>query len=479
MAKSTKPVPQESGATQTEKLIVEGGTPLKGVIRVGGAKNASYKLMIASILGSKQSRLLNLPGISDVDLVAGIINDLGGKAYRAGHKTMFLEPQEMKHFKIDPDHGEASRASTLFVGPLLARFWQAEVPLPGGDRIGKRPLGRHLEGLEQMGVKWKIEDEMLKLRATRLRGTTYRFNKNTHTGTETLIMAAVMADGKTILENAAQEPEVDDLISFLNQMGARIRRRAFRVIEIEGVKELGGAIHKVMPDRNEAVSYACGAIATKGDIIIENANHEDLTAFIEKVEEAGGGVEIGNYGVRFFYQDELRATDITTEIHPGFMTDWQPLWATLITQAKGKSVIHETVMQNRFQYADLLRQMGAEIKEVKPEVKHPYKVYNFDWKDRKDTDIRAIEINGPTKFKGTELDVPDLRAGATALLAAISGQGTTTLTNIEQIDRGYEDIEQKLRSLGAKIKRVNQKDSQDEVQEKTQENRQAKTKGDK
>ena len=416
--KSNQPEPSKS-----EKLVVQGGTPLKGVIRVGGAKNASYKLMIASILGGQQSRLLNLPEIADVERVGTIINELGGKAWQAGHKTMFIEPSGVSKYRVDERHGRSSRASTLFIGPLLAKFGRVEVPLPGGDRIGKRPLGRHLAGLEKMGVDWQYEDDFLKLQTDQLKGATYRFEKNTHTGTETLIMAAVLAKGTTVLENAAQEPEIDDLIKFLNKMGAHIRRRAFRVIEIEGVKQLGGAIHKVLPDRNEAVSYACGAIATKGDIIIENASHHDLSAFIEKLREANAGVEIGEYGTRFYYKGPLKATDVITEIHPGFMTDWQPLWATFIAHAHGTSIIHETVMQNRFQYAKFLNEMGANIKTIEPQVKHPQKIYNFNWEDRKETDIHAVEIQGPTEFRGGKFSVPDLRAGATILLAAISGTG--------------------------------------------------------
>ncbi len=437
----------------TAQYIIQGGTPLRGCIRLGGAKNASYKLMIASLMGDDESRLLNLPDIADVRYVREIIKQLGGKVYSAGEKTLFINPQNLSKFTIDAKYGEVSRASTLFVPSLLARFKKAEVPLPGGDKIGKRPLDRHLKGLEKMNVKWKIENNYLKLKTNELTGTTYRFDKNTHTGTETLIMAAVLAKGKTVLENAALEPEIDDLIAFLNDMGARIRRRSRRVIEIEGVNQLNGAIHRVMPDRNEAVSYACAAIASKGDIIIENAKHEHLTSFLEKVRECGGGVEIGNFGIRFFYKKPLRATDIKTEIHPGFMTDWQPLWATLICHSQGKSIIHETVSQNRFQYINMLNQMGAQIKPIEIPVEHPEKVYNFNWQDKKSDDIHAIEIQGPVKFKGGEFKVHDLRAGATLLLAAISGQGTTILHNIEEIERGYEKIDYKLTLMGAKIKR--------------------------
>ena len=269
-------------------FVITGGTPLHGSVRVGGAKNASYKLMIAALLGSKESRLLNLPDIADVEMVSKIINELGAKAYQAGEKTLFIDPQNFRFSKVNGKYGKRSRASSLFIPVLLAKFGEAAVPLPGGDQIGKRPLERHLLGLEKMGVEFTQEGEMLLARVKangdgkRLSACRYRFEKNTHTGTETLIMAAVLAKGKTVLENAAEEPEIDDLIKFLNAMGAKIRRRSFRKIEIEGVKRLDGAIHRIMPDRNESVSYACAAIITRGDIVVENARHQDLTAFFRK-----------------------------------------------------------------------------------------------------------------------------------------------------------------------------------------------------
>lgn len=434
-------------------FTIEGGTPLHGCVRVGGAKNASYKLMIASLLSKEQVRLLNLPDIADVRLVSKIINELGGNSYTAGEKTYFIEAAGLNSYQVSPEHGESSRSSTLFIPVLLNRLGEAIVPFPGGDKIGKRPLERHFDGLVKLGATWELEKDQLHFWTKGLVGTTYRFDKNTHTGTETLIMAAVMAKGKTVLENAAEEPEIDDLIALLNAMGARIRRRSFRIIEIEGVPSLHGAIHKIMPDRNEAVSYACAALTTKGDIIIENARHQDLTAFIDKVQEAGGGVEIGNYGVRFYYDKALRATDVVTEIHPGFMTDWQPLWAVAMCTAKGVSIIHETVMQQRFQYTDTLEKMGAKFEKFNPEVHDPDKFYNFNWSDHKEGELHALKIFGPVKFKGGKFEVHDLRAGATTLLAAIAGTGTTILTNIEQIDRGYEEIDLKLRSMGAKITR--------------------------
>lgn len=434
-------------------FIVTGGTPLYGSVRVGGAKNASYKLMIAALLGSSESRLLNLPDISDVDLVAQIINELGGKAYRVGERTFIIDTRNFRFSVIQQKHGEQSRASTLFIPALLAKFGHAEVPLPGGDQIGKRPLERHMMGLELMGVKFVQENGVLKATCKQLKGCNYRFEKNTHTGTETLIMAGALAKGKTILENAAEEPEIDDLILFLNQMGAKIRRRSFRKIEIDGVEKLTGAIHKIMPDRNEAVSYACAAIASRGDIVVENARRQDLKAFLDKLDEIGAGYEIGDYGIRFFYKGEMQATDVETEIHPGFMTDWQPLFATLLCQCHGESIIHETVMQNRFQYVEDLRAMGAKIEYFNPTVKNPENLYNFNWQDHLDSDRHAIKISGPTNFKGGEFTIHDLRAGATILLAAISAKGQTILHNIEQVERGYQKIDEKLILMGAKIER--------------------------
>ena len=432
---------------------VTGGTPLHGSVRIGGAKNASYKLMIASLLANSESRLLNFSRISDVELVAKIIAYLGGKVNRAGERAIFIDPSTLTKHIIDKEHGEQGRFSTMFIPPLLARFGKAVVPAPGGDKIGKRPLDRHWDGLKALGAKVEYKDGMFHATCKQLVGTTYRFPKNTHTGTETLILAAVLAKGKTILENAALEPEIDDLIEFLNSMGAQVRRRAHRVIEIQGVEQMEGAIHKLIPDRNEAVSYACAAIATKGDVIIENARHEHLTAFLDKLDEIGAGYEVGSYGIRFFYKGPLQAADITTEIEPGFMTDWQPLWATLATQCNGTSSIHETIMANRFQYVDALQKMGAQIEAYEPEVSHPEKTYNFDLKNDDPHFKHAIKIHGPATLRAGTFAVKDLRHGATLIMAAMIADGTSIITGIEHVDRGYEALDERLRSMGADIKR--------------------------
>lgn len=432
---------------------VTGGTPLHGSVRIGGAKNASYKLMIASLLADTESRLLNFSRISDVELVSKIINYLGGKTTKAGERAIFIDPSGLNSFKIDKEHGEQGRFSTMFIPPLLARFGEARVPAPGGDKIGKRPLDRHFDGLRALGAEVTFENGMHVARAKKLIGCTYKFAKNSHTGTETMIMAAVKAEGTTILENAAMEPEIDDLIEYLNEMGARIRRRSYRVIEIEGVKKLTGAIHKLIPDRNEAVSYACAAIATKGDVIIQNARHDHLKAFLDKLDEIGAGYEVGNYGIRFFYKGPLRAADITTEIEPGFMTDWQPLMATVLTQCEGTSILHETIMADRFQYVEELTKMGAKIERFNPEVSHPEQVYNFDLENDDPKNMHAIKITGTTQLEAGEFEVKDLRHGATLILAAMSAKGTSVIKGIEHVDRGYESLDERLKSMGAKIVR--------------------------
>lgn len=430
---------------------VVGGVPLNGCVRLGGAKNSSYKLMIAALLGTQESRLLNFSRISDVEEVAQIIEQLGGGVRRAGERALYIQPDTLHSYVIKPSSRDQGRSTTLFIPVLVAKFGEAIVPLPGGDQIGKRPLDRHLAGLEAMGVRLERFDGVLKATADQLVGTTYRFEKNSHTGTETLLLAAVLAKGTTVLENAAEEPEIDDLINFLNDMGAHIRRRPGRIIEITGQPNLTGAIHQIMPDRNEAVSYACAALMTKGDIVIENAREADLTAFLDAVRAIGGGYEVGQYGIRFFYKGQLRATDIVTQVHPGFMTDWQPLFTTVLTQCQGQSIIHETIHQDRFQHVIPLVEMGAQIELFNPAVEFPDKTYNFNLADDHENAYHAIRISGSTPLHGIDMTVHDLRHGATLLNAAMAASGTSVIQGVHHIDRGYEELSTRLISMGAHI----------------------------
>ncbi len=440
-----------------EKLVITGGTPLRGSVRVGGAKNSSWKIMIASLLARSPSTLLNLPHIADVSFVAELIKSLSARVENRGERMLWIDPAGLNVAEIDESKGEFSRSSVAFLPVLLSKFGRARVPLPGGDKIGKRPLERHFLGLEQLGVKLEVAHGLVEasLPAGHFVGGNYRFAKNSHTGTETLLMAAAVASGTTILENAAVEPEVLDLVHFLNSCGAQIRLIRPRTYQIHGVRELYGTIYKIMPDRNETISYACAALATRGDVIVENARAADLTAFLAKLAEIGAGYEVGEFGVRFFYYDRLRATDITTGIHPGFMTDWQPLMAMLLTQCEGVSVIHETVMQQRFQYVEALRAMGADLEIFQPEVANRERTYNFNLSDDRPDACHALRIRGRTQLGGKlEVSVHDLRAGATLMLAGLAGNGQLTLTNIEQIDRGYERLDAKLAALGGTIERV-------------------------
>lgn len=434
--------------------LIHGGRPLKGSVRVGGAKNASYKIMIAALMADSPSRLLNFSHISDVELVAQMINSLGATAELMGERAYLVDPAGLDHDSLDSDYGRASRASTMFIPSLLHRFGQAIVPYPGGDKIGKRPLERHFAGLRALGAAVTANGDLIKVSAEQLHGAHYTFPKNTHTGTETLIMAAVKAQGTTVLENAAEETEVDDLIKFLNSMGGKIKRTSPRTIEIHGVDRLEGSIHKIMPDQNQVISFACAALATQGDIIVENTRTQDLLAFLNKLDEIGGGYELGEYGIRFYYKQPLQATELVTKPHPGFKTDWQPLWTLLMTQAQGQSLVHETVSQNRFQYSQALNQMGAEIELFNPEVDNPQEVYNFNLEDTRTEAKHAARIQGPTTLRGGEFEVNDLRHGATLILAGLMADGETMLKDPQnQIDRGYENLAEQFQAMGGDIRR--------------------------
>ena len=437
-----------------EIFLIEGGNPLRGVIILGGAKNAGFKLMIASLLLQAESTLLNITPIGDVQTVKEIITALGGKVTKHGARNYLIDPTNIHSHKIPDRFGERSRASLLFAGPLLARFKEAIIPFPGGDRIGSRDLDRHFDGLRAFGVDIQIKGNLIYLSTKKLKGTHYRLKKPSHTATETLLMAAVLAQGKTILENTALEPEVDDMITFLNKAGAAIKRKPNRTIEINGVKKLKPVIHKVIPDRNQVVTYAIAAVLTKGDIIIEDANKNHLKTFLEKFDEAGGGYQMGEYGIRFFYKQPIKATHVATAPHPGFMTDWQPLWTTFMTQAEGESTLIETIYDNRFQYVPILSGAGANILPFDLNPQNPDEVYNFNVKENKKYNKQGIKIKGKTFLKPIAIDISDVRFGATLLLVALIANGKSELREIHHIDRGYYDIDKNLILLGAKIKRI-------------------------
>ncbi|MDP3997993.1 MAG: UDP-N-acetylglucosamine 1-carboxyvinyltransferase [bacterium] len=438
-----------------EMLLISGGQPLKGEVEISGSKNVALKAIVAGLLTEDELVLENVPDISDLTLMEQIAQKLGVKIERK-NKTLTVRAANLTSDKVPLEMGALLRTSSMFIAPLIARLGRAVVPNPGGCRIGARPIDRHIQGLKKMGLalKYNDRDGYFHAESKKLKGVRYRFPKNTHTGTETLTLAAVLAEGQTVLENAAHEPEVDDLIRLLNSMGGKIRRTRTRTIVVEGVKKLHGTTFKIMPDRNEAVTFAVAALATGGDVFLKNAQADVLKPFLRKVKEAGGEFKEIDTGLRFFPNGKPHPTNITTSAYPGFMTDWQAPWALFMTQADGESLIHETIYENRFQYTEELKKMGAKIILFNPKISNPKKYYNFNWEDNRPDYFHAAQILGPTKLHNAVLQISDLRAGATLVLAALTASGKSYLTGVEHLDRGYENFEKRLRSLGAKIKRV-------------------------
>jgi UDP-N-acetylglucosamine 1-carboxyvinyltransferase len=442
-----------------QKIVVNGGGKLVGVIGVTGAKNVALKAMVAACLTDQPVVIKNIPLISDFMVMVEIIRDLGGEVKIADH-TASVHVKKFKKEKVTLEEAAKIRTSAMFLSPLLARMGKAIIPNPGGCRIGARPIDRTIKGLGKMGYKTTYNSKdgffyFKKIADFKKDEIIYKFEKSTHTGTETLIMiAALLKDTKTTLENSGAEPEIDELISLLNQMGAKIIRTGERTIVITGVEKLMGTEFTIGPDRNEVVTFAIAAIVTKGDVLVKGAKSIELTPFIQKLELAGGGVEQEKNGIRFFYKGELTSVDVETSTYPGFMTDWQGPWAVLMTQAKGDAVIHETVYENRFGYVSELKKMGAEISLFNPEIKNPEKVYNFNLSDNNSSYFHAIRIKGPTMLHNGVVEVSDLRAGATLVLAALFAKDESVIFGVEHLDRGYEKLEERLRTLGADIKRI-------------------------
>ena len=304
---------------------------------------------------------------------------------------------------------------------------------------------------EESDIEYKSEDGNFHATTTGLKGIDYTFEKSTHTGTETLTLAAVLAEGKTVLRNAAEEPEIDDLISLLNKMGAQIKRSGKREITVVGVKKLHGTTFTISSDRNEIVTFAIAAYVTNGDILVRDAKRADLKAFLEKLDSAGAAYEVSEDGIRFYHTGGLRPVDVTTAVHPGFMTDWQAPWAVLMTKAQGVSVIHETVFENKMGYVKDLRKMGAKMQLFNPDVQNPENVYNFNLSDNDPEYFHAVRIEGPSFLHDAVVTMLDIRAGAAVVLAALAAKGETTVHNIYLVKRGYEKFDERLRSLGANI----------------------------
>ena len=439
-----------------EKFIVSGPTVLHGDVTIAGAKNVALKAIVVSLLTEEPVILHNMPHIRDVLLMLEVVRSLGAKATFEGNTVQIVDGKT-GNTTVPLEIGARLRTSSMVLGPMLSRYGKAMIPNPGGCRIGARPIDRHIDGLKAMGatIDYSSTDGFFHAEAKHLHGADITFEKNTHTGTETLILAAVLADGTTVLHNAAEEVEIDDLIALLCAMGANIKRTGAREITIVGVAKLHGAEYTIMSDRNEEVTFAIAAVVSKGKIIVHHSERKFLKEFLTVFEKAGGKYRVvDDTTTEYFYEGPLTAVDVTTGQHPGFMTDWQAPWAILMTQATGVSTIHETVFENRFSYVEELKKMGATIEYFDPEVTNPKEFYNFNFEDKARDAHQAIRIMGPTPLHNAITSMSDLRAGATVVLAAIIAKGQSYIHGVDQIDRGYEHIEERLRSLGASIERI-------------------------
>lgn len=437
-------------------FIVTGGKKLKGTISVSGAKNVALKALVAACLTDEEVVIRNVPLISDFSVMVDLIKDLGGETEIKDH-TVKIRMRKFRTHTVSLEKSAKIRTSSMLMIPLLAREKMAKIPNPGGCRIGARPIDRTIKGLRRMGVEiiYNHEDGYFHARAPRgLKGVTYNFDKNTHTGTEALILAAVLAKGRTILENAAEEPEIDQLILLLNKMGAKVARTASRTIIIDGVNSFHGADFSVGLDRNEIMTLAVSALMTEGNIVVKEARQEELLEFLNAFSLAGGGFEEVKEGIRFYWKGELKPTSIITSPYPGFMTDWQGPWAVLMTKAKGTSIIYEAVYENRFGYVSELKKMGAQINLFNPKIKNPEKFYNFNLSDDNKKYFHAAKIFGNTPLHNAIVNITDLRAGATLIIGALAARGQSVIFGIEHLDRGYERFEKRLQLLGADIKRV-------------------------
>ncbi len=437
-----------------EKFVVTGGKRLSGTVAVSGAKNVALKVLVAACLTDEEVIIHNVPHISDFFVMVDIMKELGAQVVVTGH-TAKIRMQQFKTSSISLEKAALARTSAMFIAPLLVRTHEAIIPNPGGCRLGARPIDRTIEGIAKMNtdITYMSDDGYFHAKTTGLKGIDYTFEKNTHTGTETLILASVCAEGTTVLENAAQEPEIDDLMTLLNLMGADIKRTAKRQITVKGVQKLHGAEFTISPDRNEIVTFAIAALVTKGDIFVENVKNVNLEAFLQKLQSVGGEYESKGEGIRFFFRNTLKATDVATAIYPGFMTDWQAPWAVLMTQADGVSTVHETVFENKMGYVKDLKKMGAQMELYNPEVGNREHLYNFNLEDDSPEYFHAVRITGPTQLHNAILTTLDIRAGAAVVLAALAARGTSTIFGVEKLDRGYERFEQRLTNLGADIVR--------------------------
>ena len=417
-----------------EKLIVKGGNRLVGAVKTSGAKNAVLPIIAASILGTAPSHLDEVPMLEDVHTISEVLKCLGLAVECSPEKNVLdIDSTEITSYEAPYELVRTMRASFLVMGPLLARIGKARISMPGGCAIGARPIDIHLKGFEALGVKIEQGHGYIEASAPEgLKGTSIYFDFPSVGATENIMMAASLAEGTTILENAAEEPEIVDLANYLNKMGAKIRGAGTDTIRIEGVEKLHGADYTIIPDRIEAGTYMIAAAMTGGDIVVENVLPEHQKPLIAKLREAGAVVEEDIDKVRVIGKNPLKAVSIKTLPYPGFPTDMQAQMMAMMVIAEGRSKVTETVFENRFMHVVELNRMGAQIS----------------------TEGRSAVIDGPCKLTGCDVRATDLRAGAAMILAGLVAEGTTRIGDLHHIDRGYENIVAKLKNLGADIERV-------------------------
>jgi UDP-N-acetylglucosamine 1-carboxyvinyltransferase len=418
-----------------DKFVIRGGTPLLGTIRVSGAKNAALPAMAAALLTEEPVVLDNIPQVRDIETTRKLLTAMGAEVElgygRAQHRTTIccrnLNSPEASYELV-----KTMRASTLVLGPLVARCGRARVSLPGGCAIGARPIDLHIKGLEKLGAKIVQEHGYVEASAERLKGAEIVFDKITVTGTEDLLMAATLAEGETVMQNCAREPEVADLADLLNKMGAKIEGAGTETIRVRGVNKLGGAKHRIIPDRIEAATFIIAGALTDGDLNITGCDPAHLGSLLQKLKEAGVKTRHTPDSVRVEGSANLKSADVVTEEYPGFPTDLQAQYMALATQAEGASVITENIFENRFMHAQEMLRMGANIK----------------------IEGRRAVVRGKTPLSGAAVLASDLRASASLVLAALVADGETIIDRVYHIDRGYENIEEKLKAVGAQIRRI-------------------------
>lgn len=439
-----------------EAFKIIGGQPLNGVVKASGAKNAITKMLVASLLSDKRCIFSNVPDISEVETTVNLCQEIGMEVtWDRETGTMEVITKEIKSSYIPMHFSGANRIPILTMGALLGRTREnIIVPTVGGCNIGKRPVDFHVMALESLGAT--VEDRMIKKdRAyfahapNGLKGTRIKLPYPSVMATENAILAACRAKGKTVIENAAMEPEVIDLILFLQKLGAIIHVDVNRKIYIEEAKHFYEVEHCVITDRIEAASFGMAAISTKGRVFVKGAKQEHMITFLNKLRRINGGFSVKSDGIEFYYQGPLKGgLHLETDVYPGFLTDWQQPFVILLTQASGSSVVHETVYENRFGYIKTLKEMGADVElftQCLGDRPCRFGAQNYE---------HSLIVKGPTPFMGKEIEVPDLRAGFAYVLAALIAPDTSTLTGLRYLDRGYENLETKLQSLGANIERI-------------------------